>query len=305
MRHKAPFALALLAVTLLATSLSTPVGATSPEPGLVLRFTAPGAEPRQRPRLSNEHRLAARSQAPTATLAVPFYAVDAADFGGITTLVAVRNGTTGPVGIEIAYLPAQGGVVFEHVVLEGRETWPRNLRDVPGLPVTFGNHKLGWATITAYDLETLEDLDEPVIYGDTFVAEPGQNFATGQQLGPVGQECFFWDSRFLTGAPFDETEFRVTMPFKTGLDFEEVAVVGVWDEAGDYYGDVTIEANVSVGVLTAQEILDVIPGAPATGTFEWEFLDLEIGGFITQSIYAEGRFAVGLTPACVDVLFGL
>ena len=76
--------------------------------------------------------------------------------------------------------------------------------------------------------------------------------------------------------------------------------VYVYDEAGNFVDEIDIQADAPVGILYASDILEAIGGGPDFGVFEWDFLD---PSFISQEMRAEGRYAAGWAPACLDPAF--
>lgn len=265
-------------------------------------LTGRPATPGQAPpaRAVNQAEAATKNE-PHEALLLPYYVVDATNPGGLTTLIAVRNALFDTITLEITYRPRTGGTLVESFTLLSRETLTRNLRDIAPLPSTGGGFKEGWAEIVALDPGTGNPVTDIPIHGDAFVVTPEENFATGDALPPVASLCLFWDTRFAVGPPFDDTEFRMLVPGKAPGPTTVVATVAVYDEPGDFYGEVDISSDSPVGVITASDILAELAVAPIFGVFEWTFSDND--GYLTQETRAEGRYAVGWTPACIDPAF--
>lgn len=238
---------------------------------------------------------------PTNELFVPYYAVNANSGSGTTTLFAVRNILFETITLRIDYFPITGGTVTETTLLESRETFTRNIRDVLALPITGGGFKEGWLIISARDPVSGDLLLDTYLHGDHFFVTPGENFATGSALESTGDFCELWDTRYAVGGAFDDTEIRLTMPFNTPGPETLVATVAVYDEDGFFYGDIDIFATGEVEFFFASELLDLLGDGANFGVFEWTF----VGGlgFISQEIKAEGRYAAGWSPACLDAAF--
>jgi hypothetical protein len=285
-----------LPLLLLVVSTTAPLSA---EITLRARPRDPDAAPRVR-QLSAEAQ-AAKIALPSSELFLPYYAVDGNSAAGTTTLFAVRNILFDTITLRVEYLPLTGGSVVETTLLDSRETFTRNVRDVAALPSTGGGFKEGWARITARDPVTGDLLLDTYLHGDTFFVTPGENFATGNALEATEDAlCVLWDTRFAVGGPFDDTELRLTLPSKAPGAPSIVGSVAVYDEAGDFVGEIDIEADGPVGILYASDILEAIGGGPDFGVFEWDFLD---PSFISQEMRAEGRYAAGWAPACLDPAF--
>lgn len=235
-------------------------------------------------------------------LMLPYYEVDASNGSGSTTLFAVRNLFDDTVTLEVTFHPATGGSpVVESILLAGRATRTRNLRDVPGLPITGGTFKEGWASIVARDPGTGEIVGNTPLHGDWFIVTPGENFAIGEVMEAIDATCFLWDTRFAVAGAFDDTQIRITIPDLAAGGEIDVASVSVYDEAGNYFGDVSVSATGPVSFLYASAILDALGGGPSFGVFEWNFI--EDPALVSIEVRAEGRYAAGWTPACVDGAF--
>lgn len=244
---------------------------------------------------------AAKLAVPTADLLLGYYTIDGTNPSGVTTLFAVRNILNQTVTLRVDYFPTTGGSVVQTMPIQPRQTVTRNLRDVLNLPVTQGGFKQGWAIISARDLGTGAPLSEPYFHGDTFIVNPGQDFAVGSVLEDQMALCENWDTRYAVGGAFDDTEMRLTLPFNAPGSTNQVATIRVYDEAGTFFGEGNLTMTGPVGRLFASDILAQIGGGPSNGVIEWTFL----GGMgsVTQEIQADGRYAAGWTPACLDSAF--
>jgi hypothetical protein len=244
---------------------------------------------------------AAKLAAPTNELLLPYYTVNAADASGTTTLFAIRNILTQTVTLRADYFPMTGGSVTQTTPIAAHETITRNLRDVATIPITQGGFKQGWAILSARDSVTGALLTGPYFHGDTFVVTPADDFAVGTVLEDSASLCELWDTRFAAGGGFDDTEIRLTMPFNAPGTTNLVATLRVYDEPGNLVGEGNLTATGSVGRVFASDILASVGGGPNVGVIEWTF----VGGlgFISLEMQAEGRYAAGWTPACLDSAF--
>ncbi len=260
---------------------------------LTATFT-PGGEPE--PRTTTEGFLE-----PSFGLFVPLYVVDAANPGGLTTLFAVRNGSTDSVGVWVRYSASNRSAnIDEFYTLSSRQTLTRNVRDVPGIPITDGTIKTGVVTITAVDPVTHAPIASNVNSGDYFHVDSAGNFASGDVLVDGTRDlCQHWDARYFAGGPFSGgTVFTFLTPNNPSDGLQHVVATGnVYTENGSFAGTAQVTSNRNVVQLHTSQFA----GLPTFGTIEWSLT--QGPGHVSVIMTASGRYSVEATAVCSDSLY--
>jgi hypothetical protein len=225
------------------------------------------------------------------SLFIPFYLVDKNDPNGTNTLFAVRNVTDRTVVADAEYFTVGGtSQRKDSVTLAGQQTVTVSIRDVPGLAVDPDGFARGFVKIV-----TVGDPDRaPVLAGDFFQVDVGNNFATGERLVRQGDLCSDASIRSLDfGAG---TRFAVFLTQPRGDDdgvHPPSFTVQVRDEAGDPDGP-------PQPVWTADHALE-LASADLTGlsfgSVRFDFTN-SLGGAVYAEYSAQGRFSVGTTAQC-------
>lgn len=226
-------------------------------------------------------------------LVLPFYLVDREDPTGTTTLYAVRNLTGAEQTVRVEYVAVDGSVAsFEILVLGPYEIRSVNLRDVAGLPGDPDGFARGFVRIVAGGGAD----GRPVLAGDFFQVDVGNDFATGDELLRSGSVCDHASIRFLDlGAG---TRLAVYLAQPRGAD--ETAdppsfTVQVYDEAGEPDGAPQPFWTDSHALeLTAADLT-----ALSFGSLAFDF-GASSGGVVYAEYSAAGRFSVGVASQCED-----
>ncbi|RMH21686.1 MAG: hypothetical protein D6696_05220 [Acidobacteria bacterium] len=226
-------------------------------------------------------------------LVLPYFAVDAGDPQGETTLFAVRNNGSSPVTVRFTYFAAGGG---DAAVVEERQIAPHavrtvNLRAVEGLPVDDRGLAEGFVVAQALGAAA----GAGVLSGDFFRLDPAQAAANGGSLRPaLDTSCRRWSHRFLSGGPFTGST-RIAF---LALDRPATgpAVAGnVYNEAGDLVAVVSVTAD-----QDAFEISDADLELPVKfGSIDWVFQG-QGHGAVSATFSASGLFSVGAEAACTE-----
>jgi hypothetical protein len=229
----------------------------------------------------------------TETHVLPLYLVDEDDPNGTNTLLAVRNLTGDPVSAGLEYFTV-GGVsqITDTLSLDAYETETVSIRDVLGLAVDGDGFARGFVKVVAVGAAG----GQPVLAGDFFQVDVGNNFATGDKLVPGADVCAHSSIRFLDfGAG---TRFTVYLTNPRGADSGADPysfTVQAFNEAGN-------PAGMPQPFWTADHALEIesldVTGL-AFGTLRFDFTH-SLGGAVYAEYSAEGRFSVGLTAQCGD-----
>lgn len=206
--------------------------------------------------------------APAADLIVPYFEVDTTDPFGETTLFALRTVNLSAAATCNVYYDNVFGTNQASqlsVVVPGAGVWPRNLRDVPGLPVDPDGYKRGYVRISCNNN----------VSGDMMQVNPGEDFASGARVIADDDLCVAWDIRFLgSGAFSGGTTFSMYHSAPGGIAPGDppTAAVTVSGEDGTIWGS-------PIGLQTDQrsiefglgQIIAALPGGfgPANGSFWW------------------------------------
>jgi len=229
-------------------------------------------------------------------LGVPFFLVDTTDPAGTTTLYAVRNLTNSPVSAGVEYFTTAGlSQRTETFNLGPYETQTVNIRDVPGLAVGMGGYARGYILITTAGNPDMT----PVLAGDYFQVDVGNNFATGDKLFRMIQRCNHASIRFLN-FPLPGSGTRLTVwilnPRGTGGGDPASFTVQAYDEAGNAIGAPT-------AVKTTQHSLEfdysTFTGLDF-GTLKFNFTN-SAGGVVYAEASTQGRFSVGVSGQCDEL----
>lgn len=230
------------------------------------------------------------------SLIVPSFLVDRTDPAGTTTLFAVRNLTSDPVSADVEYFTVHGvSQGTEELMLDPRETFNRNLRDVPGLDEDLDGFARGYVVVTTAGNPDMT----PVLGGDFFQVDVGADFATGEKLARQIGLCTHRSIRFLNfPLPGSGTRLVIWIANPRGVDSGDPFsfTMRIYDEAGSQVGS-TVSFKSSVHVL---EIDPSAYTALGSGTLRFDFGNSS-GGVLFAESSVEGRFSVGLTGQCDEM----
>lgn len=232
------------------------------------------------------------------SLLLPFYSVDGSSPAGTTTLYAVRNLTNSTVSAEAEYFTTTGSSQrSDDLSLGPHETKTVNLRDVAGLAADGDGFKRGYARFSTAG----SPYQTPILAGDYFQVDVGNNFATGDKLVRGTGLCQHVSIRFLD-FPLPGSGTRLTVwinnPRGTGAGDPESYTIQSYNEAGTADGPLqTVKTD-----LHAKEFLSVSFFSPLDfGVLKFDFTNSG-GGTVYAESFAAGRFAVGVTSQCDDAL---
>jgi hypothetical protein len=180
------------------------------------------------------------------------------------------------------------------VTLDPFETRTFNLRDNPGLAADGDGFARGFVEIT-----TTGNSDQtPVLAGDYFQVDVGDNFATGDRLVRGSDLCDDATVRFLE-LPLPGSGTRLTVwianPRGSGPADPPSFTVRVFDEPGNEVG-VPTEFRVDAHAL---ELEASLLSALSFGTLRFDFGNSN-GGTVYAESSAQGRFSIGVTSQCDD-----
>lgn len=236
---------------------------------------------------------------PATSLILPFFRVDRAHPAGETTLFALRNVLDHPIDLYIRYFDSS--MVVQRAdgpsTFGSREIKTVNIRDIPGLPVDPDGYSRGMVFVDSSATSSLS--------GDFFQVDPTQNFATGDRLVDVQRQpflCELWDMRFLNGGPFSGgTDLRVLVWRAPGTDAGDPPAMQLafFDETGQIETTVWMHTAVNVLELSVKEMLPLEAGYQPFGAVEIWFSPSTIGGVVTGTFSAEGRYSVGMPGTCL------
>lgn len=144
-----------------------------------------------------------------------------------------------------------------------------------------------------------------LINGDFYLVEPGANFAQGEGLITVRDQCLLEDVRYATGGVFDDTVifYHYLQLTTVAMGGEDAAIVDVYDESGTLFDSFRLilpdVRNRGDFISVADTLDELFVGAPAFGYFRFFWNPDTVGAgtsFATTS--ADGRFSVGVRGAC-------
>lgn len=225
---------------------------------------------------------AGKDLGPEPPLVLPYFEVNEA--GGVTTLLAVRNGTDQAVEVQFDYFSAQGDPIpvptdERKAVLGAHATRTRNLRDISALTT-------GWVQLTLVE-QPGSRRAERVLSGD-YVRVDGAGAAGGALVDSdirriPAQLCSRWDVRFINDGPLvgSRTRFLFYVPRPDGS-----TVVGdVYSENGDGEGQVSFETP-GVAFACGSELFPCGRVPSGAGTIEWDLGDVR--GHVAAILEAAG-----------------
>lgn len=230
------------------------------------------------------------------TLYVPFFLVDTTDPAGTTTLFAVRNLTGDGVTADVEYFTRTGASQgTATLALDPFDTVTVNLRDVPGLAASPDGLARGYVQILTAGNPDMT----PVLAGDYFQVDVGDNFATGDKLVRQIELCDVASIRFLE-FPVPGSGTRLTVwianPRGTGGADPPSFTVQAYDEDGNLVGG-------AIPVKTSRHALEFDATdftALAFGTLKFDFGN-SFGGTVYAEASAQGRFSVGVSSQCDEL----
>lgn len=224
-------------------------------------------------------------------LLVPAFLADTVAAAGTNALFAVRNLTGGTVVADVEYF-TEGGTSqrLDSVVLGPHQVETVSVRDVPGLAVDVDGFARGFVRIL-----TAGSADRsPVLAGDFFQVDAGNDFATGERLVRQSDLCSEASIRlvdFGAGTRFTVfvTQPRGNVPASDPPSF----TVQVHDEDGIPVGG--LQPFWTAGnsfELAGSDITSI-----AFGSVTFDFTN-SLGGTVYAEYSAQGRFSVGVASQC-------
>jgi HpiC1 cyclase len=222
---------------------------------------------------------------------LPFYLADKVDPSGTNTLFAVRNLTGDPVSAAVEYFTLHGVSQRKDVVtLNPRQTTTVGIRNVPGLAVDVDGFARGFVkVVTAGDSN-----GTPVLGGDFFQVDVGNNSATGDKLARGSDLCTDVSIRFVDFGAGSRFTVYVTDPRGADPSVDPPSfTVQVYDEPGHPVGGLQ-------PFWTADHALEFTSSdfsAIKFGSLKFDFTN-SLGGTIYAEYSAQGLFSVGLASQC-------
>ena len=229
-------------------------------------------------------------------LILPFFLADTTSPTGTTTLFAVRNLTGDPVLADVEYHTVDGtSQKADTLELGPFETRTVNLRDLEGeLAVDQDGFARGFVRILAAGRSDRA----PVLAGDFFQVDVGEDFATGDRLLRRAEICNRASIRFLDFGAGTRLTVFVAQPRGAGNADPVSFTVQVYDEAGAPVGT-------PQEVRTASHALELAASdftGLAFGSLGFDFTNGS-GGVAYAEYSAEGRFSVGTVSQCEEARF--
>lgn len=224
---------------------------------------------------------------------------------GPTTLIAVRNEKTSPLNLNI--FASGGGTVSlnRSYLLDPAEVKTLNLRDVLQGILDPDGFRRGALVAEDDDRFGAADTTPESFSGDFFNVDPGQDFATGGNLGGNRHSdlsyCHVITTRFLLGGVF--TGGTIVSAYigsgqGDGPDDPPTVVGTVYTEPGVEVG--TFELKAQSGTHSVRfRAADVVPAGVAFGSIRLEFPGTNASVFTEHR--AAGRFSVGVPGTCVPL----
>jgi len=248
---------------------------------------------------ASAHGPAAKVQTAAGRLLLPFFESNFQPVGGIETFFAVRNQDTAPVGVTIRYYEVDRPTapqLTETLTLGPKQTSTHIIRLKDVIRGSDGIAR-GYAYI---------DADRPVITGDYFRVDDGENFAAGDRLvnaDPTSvhyELCRFFTLRAFAGGSFNGgTTFTVFVASDLPLDGSvPVAFYTVYDEPGNaLFAGPLFRDQVTFRVL-AKDLGILGLTVPDFAVIELEFN--QAVGHVWSQMDGNGRLSVGLNGSCDD-----
>jgi len=241
----------------------------------------------------------AKTQTAAGLLLLPFFESNFQPVDGIETLFSVRNQDTQPVDITISYFEVNRPTVAqltESITLAPKQTSTHIIRLKNVIRDDEGFAR-GYALIRA---------ERPVITGDYFQVNDGENFAAGDRLVNADPSsthialCRRYTMRAFTGGSFNGgTTFTFFVDSDVPLDGETpVASYTVYDEPGNVVFIGSLFSDALAFRLPAANLGSIIP-VPDFAAIEFEFN--ETVGHVWAQMSGAGRVSVGLNGSCGDV----
>ena len=232
------------------------------------------------------------------------YEVEDDNPNGATTLIAVRNEKDTELDLHVV---GSGAVVSlnRHYFLSPQEVKTLNLRDVLGGRVDPDGFRRGSLQVEDDDRLDGPDTTPQSLSGDFFQVNPGEDFATGGNMGgnrhfhTVG--CRRITTRFMVGGVFSGgtvISAYVLNPRGDDPDDPPTVVGTVYDEPGNEVGTFEIKMHSGPHSLRIRAS-DVVPAGVPFGSIRLELPETQ--SFVFTEHSASGRFSVGVPGACVPV----
>ena len=223
---------------------------------------------------------------------LPYFEVDRNDPSGETTMFAVRNNSSTPVGVRISYYDARNDaqpVATEDRGIGAHAVRTVNLRFVDGLETDASGISRGYVVVEPLGGQ------EAHLTGDYFRVDATGSEANGGSL-VTGETtaCRRWSHRFLSGGGFDggtRIAFLALDPAPQG----PTVVGNVFDEAGNQIHTVALTSDEAAFEVADTDLELPIP----FGSIEWVFQG-EGHGTVSNTFTANGLLSVGLEAWCVD-----
>jgi len=237
---------------------------------------------------------------------VPMFKIDRSSIAAETTLIAIRNPTTGSHDVRISYFvdrifnPGADPDLVQNFSLTPNEIRTFNLRDLPELTGGAGGDQVirGWLMV-----EHLDGAGD-ALTADWFRADDAENFAGGDRMVDIDTSytCTVWDFRYLVGGLFTGgTRLDVFIDTPLGFGTPSFAI-DFFNEAGVAQGTVTVSTNRQVVELDIADLLDLLGGSPSPfGGMEITFQSGTNGGLVSGTYRASGRLSVSMDGTCLVI----
>ena len=249
-----------------------------------------------------------KTDASSSRFLLPWFAVEAGNPGGLTTLFAVVNEMEVPIQVEISYhevdRPATPQAV-ETVEVAANGALTRNLRDdVSRLNLVVDGDGI------ARGFVIVEALAGAHVSADYFRVDVANAFASGDRMvnvdpgSPDNDLCQRFRTRYLAAAGFTGTQFRFWVDAELAPTIEDelpVAFYSVYDEAGNLAFTQELRAD---AVAFEVDSASLTSSGPITaGPFGSIIIELaQDFGYLSAAMDADGQFSVGVEASCLDNL---
>lgn len=220
-------------------------------------------------------------------LMVPGYQLETADPNGPTTFLAVRNTSSNPLNIDVAYYGDDldaGALRVDTVNLSANQTYTHNLRsNLQGLDPDADGTASGFVVVTEQGGGAAN------LTGDVLRVDFANDFATGERLLAFDDFCLKQEIRFVDFGSGSEFNVVLRDPPESGASM----TVTAFDEAGNQLAQVNINDLRQVQRLPIGDIV----ANQSFGSLVFDFAASQ-GGVVTASYSAFGRFSTELRGAC-------
>ncbi|MEM9597687.1 MAG: hypothetical protein AAGD06_25700 [Acidobacteriota bacterium] len=244
----------------------------------------------------------ARTSQTSSRLLLPLYEVEAGNFSGTTTLLAVRNESLESVTVNLLYYEPdspQAPQRTDTITLGAKAIQTINVRDVPNLEVGPDGFARGYVIVESVG-------GASVLHGDYFRVTPGDAFATGYRLvdvdtsGGENELCSTFSIRFLNGGAFTGgTDFVIWIDADEIPTSPTTVSYSLYSEDGGG-GTPLFTSTLPINEVVSSFSADQLIGSLAVNFGAVEFQLSGVQGHIAATMSASGLFSVGLEATCRD-----